>query len=299
MLIILTINIHILLHYLKELKQTLRETKGWENCIEIFFIDEFTSVFKYIKAGSIGRNFIESWKMMQQDEDAKFTSVLVGQDSFIKFAKEYEGTRNSFGILHQKRLTYLTYSEARQFVVEPTLRAMGGKEEDVFAKGAIDRILYYSGCSTYFTMGLCKYLIDYVNLNRLKRITVPDVDEAAFSFACSPDFETIGVDALTMSGETDAVSEFNSYQTECILNFISQYENQKKGCSYEQILNEFVKKDYTNDFIDQILKDLVSREVIICYNDKYYKVKVKLYIKRYYYKWNNQNFIIPQTTTIS
>lgn len=293
------VNIHILMYYLKELKQTLRETKGWEKCQEIFFIDEFTSVFKYIKTGAIGSNFVESWKMMQQDVDANFTSILVGQDSFIKFAKEYGGTRNAFGIIHQQRLTYLNYSEARQFVLEPTLRAMKGTEEEVFAKGAIDRILYYSGCSTYFTMGLCKYLIDFVNLNRLRKITVTSVDEAAFLFAKSTDFETIGVDALTMSGETDAVSDFNSNQTECILNYISQFETQKRGCPYDLIVKEFEPKNYTVSFIDQILKDLDTREVITCYNDKYYKVKVKLYIKRYYYKWNNQNFTIPQMVAFS
>lgn len=262
--------------YLRKFKSSLKRCKRFSSHQFVFLIDEFTSVHNSIRGGYIDHVFMEHWKTLQEDSSVNFAAVLIGQDVMPSFLKEY-GNNNVFAIFHPERLTYLDPFFAKKLIEEPIVSV--SKDVSIFIGSSVDRILYYTACSTYYTMIFCNQLLDYLTEKRLSKITVEDVEETAKRVVSSDLFGSTCFDALVKAGESDLVSEFSQQQVEWILSQIARAEsNNSRGCLRSQIqTNEDLGID-NESFIDAILEDLQERKVIDIENN-YYTIKVKLYVK--------------------
>ena len=259
--------IDVLRHCIVFLNKSLKKTRGWENYKLVFFIDEFTSAYKWYKQGLIEKDFFTRWKSLQSAN--LFSAVLIGQD-VLRSITDVTAPNNMAGFCFMK-LDYLQPEDARRIITEPIIDSTGNR--DVFVGNAVERILYYSASSAYYTKWICHELIEYVKTNRLDVITEADV-EASTRRALSGDSTELEIlfDPLEFSGQDPIESEFSKEQTREILNQVARGEmfDPMKGCHCSQISSDSVN-------VDKILEDLVNRDVLIEKN-KYYKLKVKLYL---------------------
>lgn len=260
-------SIDVFCHCLDFLINLLSETKGWEKYKIVFFIDEFTSAYKWYKQGLIDKDFFTRWKSLQSDN--LFSAVLIGQD-VLRSISDVTAPNNLAGFCFMK-LDYLQPEDARRIITEPIISLTGN--QDIFVGNAVDRILYYSASSAYYTKWICHELIEYIKSNRLDVITEADV-EASIRRALNGDSTELKIlfDPLEFSGQDPIESEYSKEQTREILLQVARGElnDSVKGCHSSLITSESVN-------VVRILDDLVKRDVLIEKNN-YYKLKVKLYL---------------------
>ncbi len=252
---------------LEDVNCYLQDSIGWENYKLVLFIDEFTSTYKWFKKNLISKAFFSRWKSLQSC--SLFSAVLIGQDVLRYVVRDL--VPNDWSGFTFKQLTYLRPEDARRLVTEPIIQASG--KRDIFIGNAVNRILYYSDSSTYYTKWICHELIEYVNSNRLPSITEADVETCIRRSLCgmSPQLKVL-FDPLEYSGQDPIESEFTADQTKEILEQVTRGElnNTVRGCSRKQIASDNVD-------VDKILSELVDRQVLVNDND-YFKIKVKLYL---------------------
>lgn len=260
-------SIDVFCHCLNYLNSSLKRTKGWEKYKLVFFIDEFTSAYKWYKQGLIEKDFFTRWKSLQSDN--LFSAVLIGQD-VLRSITDVTAPNNLAGFCFMK-LDYLQPEDARRIITEPIISSSGNK--DIFVGNAVDRILYYSASSAYYTKWICHELIEYIKSNRLDVITEADV-EASIRRALNGDSTELKIlfDPLEFSGQDPIESEYSKEQTREILLQVARGElnDSVKGCHCSLITSDSVN-------VTKILDDLVKRDVLIEKNN-YYKLKVKLYL---------------------
>jgi tetratricopeptide (TPR) repeat protein len=73
--------------YLRNFKRTCQNTPNWQDKKLVVMIDEFTYLYTSIKEGKVSDAIMKQWKAITQNEDATFSSVLVGQDVFFPCLK--------------------------------------------------------------------------------------------------------------------------------------------------------------------------------------------------------------------
>ncbi len=251
---------------LEDINHSIKETPGWEDYKLVFFIDEFTSIYKWYIKGLLSNEFFSRWKALQSK--GLFSAVLVGQDVLRYIVRDL--VPNEWGGFTFKKLTYLHREDARRLVTEPIIKACG---RDIFVGQAVERILDYSDSSTYYTKWICHELIKYMNSNHLSSVTEADVENCIRQALASISSEKgILFDPLEFSGQDKEESEFSKEQTREILRMVTTGElhNPIKGCPRNQISSDSIN-------VDKILDELYDRDVLACENN-YYKIKVKLYL---------------------
>ncbi|MCM8827645.1 MAG: hypothetical protein NC904_09065, partial [Candidatus Omnitrophica bacterium] len=95
--------------YIRNFKRACQNTPNWKDKKLVVMIDEFTYLYTAIKEGKVSDAIMKQWKAITQNEDATFSSVLVGQDVFPLFKSEFP---NEFGVTQDERLTYLSKRDA-------------------------------------------------------------------------------------------------------------------------------------------------------------------------------------------
>jgi len=258
--------------YLRAVGDALSDTRGWEGYRLLFFIDEFTMAYSWLKDGIISGQFLQRWKSMQSR--GLFSAVIVGQDTLDAFIKD-SGVSNAFQVLNRKRLTYLEKEDARRLAVDSIINA--ANRSNVFIGNAVDRILYYSASSAYYTKWICYYLIEYMNANKLQYITTADV-ESAIRSGLKKKEEAYIFEPLTYPGQLRKESEENTEKNTIeILDKVAKAElaNPQKGCYVSQIASTCFDDADLSKLLEQLSNNL---DVLIEETPNYYKLKVKLYL---------------------
>lgn len=236
----------------------------WRGVRVVLLIDEFSYIYGYILNGKIPETFMKNWKALLQDNF--FNAVLVGQDVMPKFKQRFP---NEFGTTQDERVTYLRREDAIRLIDEP-IRIGGRLGESCYRERAIERILELTAGSPFYIQILCNRLVEYMNRKRASLVTEADVEQVKDELISG--VNALGrdkFDNLINSGDTsqDAISDEDTLKV-----LIAIAENSRTGpCSRSNIACE------TCTPVDEILEDLVRRDVIERERGQYYSIRVGLF----------------------
>lgn len=240
------------------------KTTDWHHSRIVLLIDEFSYLYGYIKNGRLSQEFMKNWKSLLQDN--LFSAVLAGQDVMPRFKEEFP---NEFGVTQDERVSYLLTEDATKLIDEP-IRIGGPTGESRYRERAIKRILDLTAGSPFYIQIICNRLVEYMNRKQANLVTEADVEQVKFELieGANP----LGwehFDNLTNSGDTSphAISEEDA---RTVLSKIAT--NSRTGpCSRASIMVE------TQTSVNDILEDLVAREVIEVKPGQYYAIRVGLF----------------------
>ncbi|AEB09763.1 tetratricopeptide repeat protein [Desulfobacca acetoxidans] len=248
----------------EKFRRSCEKSQEWRNSRIILLIDEFSYIYGYITAGSLPENFMKNWKALLQEN--YFSAVLVGQDVMPKFKQRFP---NEFGIAQDERVTYLKREDAIKLIDEP-IRIGGRQGESRYREKAMDRIINLTAGSPFYIQILCNRLVDYMNRKHARLVTEADIEQVKDDLIRGPNaLDLDKFDNLLNSGDTseDAISNEDANKVLTAIAF-----NSKTGpCNRYNILCE------TSKPVDEILDDLVKREVIEREGGQYYLIQVGLF----------------------
>lgn len=232
----------------------------------VILIDEFTYLYTAIKESRIPDTFMKHWKAITQNENSTFSVVLVGQDIFPAFKEEFE---NEFGVIQDERLTYLSEYYAEKLIEEPIWNKSANTSR--LLDNALSKIIEYTSCNPYYIVQFCDRLIVEMNKQRIPAATVADVKDVADSFINGGQALTEDkFDNLFNAGEKHDIQKIPKEDSKVILRQIALNAKTIGFCLREQI------SIGNPEYEDEILKDLVRREVLEQKGDSY-KIQVKLF----------------------
>lgn len=245
-------------------RREIAKNVDWRSVRVVLLIDEFSYIYGQIVTGSLPETFMKNWKALLQE--GYFSAVLAGQDVMPKFKQRFP---NEFGTTQDERVSYLRTEDAVRLIDEP-IRIGGPQGESRYREKAIDGILNLTAGSPFYIQILCNRLVEYMNRQRARVITDADVDQVKHELI-------VGVNALSQdkfdnlisSGDIsrDAISDEDILRVLTIIAVNSQVGS----CSRSSIVCE------THTPIDDILDDLVKREIIDREQGQYYRVRVGLF----------------------
>jgi len=245
-------------------RQATTQYPDWRGTRVILLIDEFSYIYGYILNGMIPETFMKNWKALLQDNF--FNAVLVGQDVMPKFKQRFP---NEFGTTQDERVTYLRREDAIRLIDEP-IRIGGRLGESRYRERAIERILELTAGSPFYIQILCNRLVEYMNRKRASLVTEADVEQVKDELISG--VNALGrdkFDNLINSGDTsqEAISDEDTLKV-----LIAIAENSRTGpCSRSNIACE------TSTPVDEILEDLVKRDVVERERGQYYTIRVGLF----------------------
>lgn len=255
--------------YIRKFKRACKKYKGWSDKKLVVMIDEFTYLYTAIKEEKVSSSIMKQWKAITQNQDATFSAVLVGQDVFPEYKGEFP---NEFGVTQDERLTYLSEPYARKLIEEPVWNASLNKSR--FIGKAVDTIIEYTSCNPYYIQIFCARLITEMNRKKTPAATEADIKDVAESFitggkALSDD----KFDNLLNPGERHDIQKIPEKHAKAILRQIANGARNIGFCPRENISIE----EFTAEYEDEILDDLVNREVLERKPGNNYKIQVKLF----------------------
>lgn len=252
--------------YLRNFKRTCQNTPNWQDKKLVVMIDEFTYLYTAIKEGKVSDAIMKQWKAITQNEDATFSSVLVGQDVFPLFKSEFP---NEFGITQDERLTYLSKRDALKLIEEPVWNKKSNKSR--YLEDAAEKIIEYTSCNPYYIQIFCARLIKEMNDKKFIEATRSDIKPVADSFLFGGQALTNDkFDNLLNAGEKHDIQRIPQEHSKAVLKKIAEATKFVPYCSREDI--SIGNKEYE----DIILDDLKNREVIEQQGNNY-KIQVKLF----------------------
>jgi hypothetical protein len=252
--------------YIRNFKRTCQNTSNWQDKKLVVMIDEFTYLYTAIKEGKVSDAIMKQWKAITQNEDATFSSVLVGQDVFPLFKSEFP---NEFGVTQDERLTYLSKRDALKLIEEPVWNTKSNKSR--YLEDAAEKIIEYTSCNPYYIQIFCARLIKEMNDKKFIEATRSDIKPIADSFLFGGQALTNDkFDNLLNAGEKHDIQRIPQEYSKAVLKKIAEATKFVPYCSREDI--SIGDKDYE----DIILDDLKNREVIEQQGNTY-KIQVKLF----------------------
>lgn len=245
-------------------KHAISRRDDWCNLRIVLLIDEFSYIYGQIVDGRIPKEFMKNWKALLQENF--FSAVLVGQDVMPKFKQLFP---NEFGTTQDERVSYLKPEDAAKLIDEP-IRISGRQGESRYRERAIERIIYLTAGSPFYIQIICNRLVEYMNRKRASLVTEADVEQVKNELVRG--VNALGLDKfdnLINSGDnsSDAICDED---TQKVLTSIA-INSQTGLCSRGSISCE------TSSPVDNILDDLVKRDVIERMQGQYYSIRVGLF----------------------
>ena len=251
--------------FLNQLRRNLLRTPGWRNHQIVLCIDEFSYLYTAIQRGTLSRDFMKTWKSVL--ERGAFKAILVGQDVMPKFKSAFP---NEFGVTEDIRLPFLDDAAARALAEQPIWDQ--ARNESRYIGDAVDGILEWTGKNPYYMQMFCARLVDRMNANKYSKATRLDVDAVAHEMVRGNDaLQKDKFDNLLTGGDAD-VEQFEESHVIGILSAIAENTQTHGHCTRDQI-GTMASKDKD----DEVIRDLLRREVIEIKEGKYYRILVKLF----------------------
>ncbi|EDN70547.1 conserved hypothetical protein [Beggiatoa sp. PS] len=245
-------------------KRKSSKLDDWQSLRIVLLIDEFSYIYRWIISRRISDSFMENWKALLQEN--YFSAVLVGQDVMPKFKLQFP---NEFGTTQDERVSYLREEEARRLIDEP-IRIGGRQGKSRYREKAIELILELTAGSPFYIQIICNRLVEYMNRKQARLVTDSDVKQVKNELIRG--VNALGIDKfdnLINSGDTseDAIKDEDALK---VLTEIAK-NGQTGPCSRNTIVCE------TDTPIDDILDDLVKRDIVECQSMQYYQIRVGLF----------------------
>lgn len=239
------------------------ERADWRDVQLVLFIDEFSYIYGQILAGHLPESFMKNWKALMQAN--YFNAVLVGQDVMERFIETFQ---NEFGIAQRERVTYLDEADARKLIVEPILIDGPEGESRYREPRAIERILELTAGSPFYIQMFCNRLVEHMNQKRAIYVTYSYVEHVRNELMR-------GRNALGLSNFENLYNsgEANKRKDEDVLKILKTIavHSQTGPCNRSHIDCE------TELPIDDLLDELVDRDVISREREHYYTIEVSLF----------------------
>ncbi len=249
---------------INDLNKELRKFDLWKDRKLLLLIDEFTYLYSATLRKNLDPEFMKTWKAML--EKGLFSAIVIGQDIMPKFKSKFP---NEFGVFEDRRLTYLKKEDAEKLIEKPIWDSKNNKSR--FIGKAISKILDYTSLNPYYIQIFCAKLVDFMNDYKLINVTEADVIDVAKSFVEGSQALPIDkFDNLLNAGDAD----LEAVPQEETLEILRQIANNSRvlgSCPRESISLKSVEYD------DQILDDLLKRDVINCPNTDYYRIQVQIF----------------------
>lgn len=249
-------------------RRSARRKEGWKKTRVVLFIDEFNYIYTYILEGSIPKSFMKTWKALL--EKGYYSAVLAGQDVMPKFKDVFP---NEFGTTQDERVTYLKQEDARNLIDRPIrIKKNDGTTESRYREQAINYILDLTAGSPFYIQIICNRLVEYMNRKKIRLVTQADVEQVKEELISGAN--SLGKDKfenLFNSGDTaeDAISDEDVLK---VMTVIAQNSKTSQGqCGRHNIICE------TQTGIDEILEDLVKRDVLERKSGQYYSIRLGLF----------------------
>jgi hypothetical protein len=227
-----------------------------------------------VKSGRIDPSVMMQWKAITQNRACNFSVILIGQDITPTFLNQ-DYARNAVQIITQKRLTYLSPTEAKELIENPMKKACGG--DSPYIGEAVDRIIDYTSRNPFYIQKVCQSLVSYMNEHKLKKVTEADIDDVASNL----NWDKNDFDNLISGGEYEEDVEFKQRNAERmeLLKVIARLSDTRgyDYCSLDDILAQINVTDRDErDKKKALLTELKDREVLD-ENKESYKIQVKLF----------------------
>jgi hypothetical protein len=249
---------------IKDLQKELNKYDLWKGKKLLLLIDEFTYLYSATLRKNLDLEFMKTWKSML--EKGLFSAIVVGQDIMPKFKSKFP---NEFGVFEDKRLTYLKKDDAEKLIVKPIWDFKNDKSR--FIGQAVNKIIDYTSLNPYYIQIFCARLVDFMNDHKLINVTEADVIDVAKSFIEGSHALPIDkFDNLLNAGDAD----LEAVPQEETLEILRQIANNSRvlgSCPRESISLKYPEYD------DQILDDLLKRDVVTCPNTGYYRIQVQIF----------------------
>jgi hypothetical protein len=250
----------------REFTRARDRTPEWRDIRCVLLIDEFSYVYHWILHGKLPETFMKNWKALLQE--GFFNAVVVGQDNMPKFKERFA---NEFGIFQDERISYLKRDDAIRLIEQPvSIVGPDGQRHTRYRERAVERLLELTAGSPFYIQIICNRLVEYMNRKRARLVTEADVEQVKEDMirgvnALSKDkFEN-----LYNSGDT---SENAIGDEETLRVCTAVAVNSRTGpCNRQNITGQ------TQHPLDDILADLVRRDVLERERGNYYQIRVGLF----------------------
>ena len=250
--------------YMYELQKSLRKIDEYRNTRIMLLIDEFSYIYLEIQRGNVQDSFMQFWKALL--EKNYFGTVLVGQDYMPRLINRFP---NEFSIMESQRISYLEKDSARNLIINPILAK---EEKSRYTGEAVNKLIDLTAGSPYYIQIFCNRLVDYMNRKKIMYVTDADIERVKEELITGNNsLDSAVFDNLTSAGDehTDDISKEDA---EAVLRDIAKETHLQPYCDRSSITTETLISS-----IDEVLKDLETREVIEKQGASGYRIKVGLF----------------------
>jgi hypothetical protein len=241
----------------------------------IILIDEFTVIYEWIQKKLINDDFMQMWKAIINNY--QLVGILVGQDYMPNFIDAYP---NPFGALKLHPISYLSSDASRQMITAPPV-----EKRLVFSgsagEKAVRRIRDLTADSAYFNMIIMDKLVSCMNSKSRSCVSDADVDELLATEILS------GNNAFSLSSfeslykdDGDHSDPSRPCHNVALLWDIALKLSQYGRCKKEdiEISDKIMMEERLQDErIDQLINQLIKRDVIMRDADGGLRIKVGLF----------------------
>lgn len=224
----------------------------------VLFIDEFTVLYNWIKQGKLGLSFIKWWREFLYSN--KISAYIVGQDYMQQFI---ELDPNGFGNVEKYKVNYLTREHTLELIQKPIWLQAENKSR--YLENAAENIYELSAGSAFYTVIICKTLVDYLNSRRLSLVTDAVVQATVHELlygqqALGQDiFEALYNNEGCFADERHAKDSLELCRL--MAKFSSTVKQKVSELEIKRLAMERLK--LSSERVDQLLEDLTKRDVLI------------------------------------
>jgi hypothetical protein len=250
----------------QDIKRKMSRVEGWQQMRIVVLIDEFTYIYHLIVTKRLSADFMLNWKALLQEN--YFSVVLVAQDFYPKF-KALD--HNAFQTMQSQRVSYLESRYAEELIDVPIKL----NDNSRYTPEGIKRVLELTAGSPFYIQIFCDKLVEYINSDRVMKITEANVNKLLKDKMMKLDKGIF--DNLINDGDTsaDAISREDS---EAVLREVAKHTKNREWCNKNQFACTPRKP------LDEILGNLVQREVVETNRDGFYRLHIGLFKE-----WLNEN----------
>lgn len=249
--------------YMSDLRKNLRKIDEYRDARIMLLIDEFSYIYGQIERNLIPDTFMQFWKALL--EKGYFGVVLIGQDYMPRFINSFP---NDFQIAENQRVSYLEKEYARNLIVNPILTE---EQKSRYRGEAVNRLIKLTAGSPYYIQIFCNRLVNYMNRKKIIYVTDADIERVKEELISGHNsLDSAVFDNLTSAGDenTDNISKEDA---EAVLRDIANGSRLQPYCDHSSITAD------TSASIDDVLKDLETREVIEKQGTSGFRIKVGLF----------------------
>lgn len=250
--------------YMTDMRRSMKKINEFKDAKIMLLIDEFSYIYGEIKRNQIPDTFMKSWKALL--EKRYFGAILVGQDVMPQFIESFP---NEFQVAESQRVSYLSTDDARKLIIDP-IRILETSESR-YKGEAVIRLIELTAGSPYYIQIFCNRLVEY--MNRKKAIYVTDADIERVKEDLISGNNSLGdavFDNLTSAGDTSSDS-IPKKDAEAVLRGVAHGSRRQQFCDRSAIVAS------TSVPIDQVLEDLVKREVLEKSQSSLFRIRVSLF----------------------